>query len=433
MKKKKTPAKKTAKTVAKVNTKPGAISAVPAAFAHLVPEGVWLPIAELKRWAKNPRKNEKAVPRVKLSIERFGFVAPICIWTSKRRMVAGHTRLDAVEELVAENGKSWAPKNAPGPGLVKVTFHEFANEAEATAYAIADNRLGELAEWDEEARDALLEELAGEGELELVDATGYDAADYLDDDEHLVSFVAGKTDPDEAPEPPKAPVTRTGDMILLGPHRLVCGDCRDADVVAVLVAGETMDLLWTDPPYGVSYVGGDHSLPPEKRAGKGNGGKVVQNDTLDDKELRVFLLAACGRANQVMRKGACFYVAHPAAAAAAAFFFVALEIGWHIAQGPIWVKDRFVLGRSDYHARHESILYGWKEGAAHHAVTDRTQDTIWEYPRPARSDVHPTMKPVELVERALANSTDHGDKVLDLFGGSGTTLIACERRERRFR
>jgi len=253
---KKTPAKKTARKTPKPSAKPGAMSAIPAAFAHLVPEGVWLPVAELKRWAKNPRKNAKAVPRVKLSIVRFGFVAPICIWTSKRRMVAGHTRLDAYEELVAENGPAWAPKNAPGPGLVKVTFHEFENEAEATAYAIADNRLGELAEWDEEARDELLEGLATEGELELVDATGYDASDYVEDsDEHLVSFVAGKTDPDDAPEPPKAPVTRTGDVITLGPHRLVCGDCRDADVVAVLVAGETMDLLWTDPPYGVSYVG----------------------------------------------------------------------------------------------------------------------------------------------------------------------------------
>lgn len=407
---------------------PSPASVVPARFRDLVAAAVWLPRSEVARWLGNPRINKGAVPRIKLSLERFGFIAPLCVWTSKGRLVVGDTRTMAFDELVAEHGPSWKPHGAPGPGLVPVRFHEFRNEAEANAYAIADNRLGELAEWDE----TKLEEVMGDfaDDPELFDATGFDHDEYFpenpDDGRNGETGAGGGgggetgSDPNAAPPVPKETRTKLGDVWLLGKHRLICGDSRHADIVDRLVGEARMDLVWTDPPYGVSYVG------------KTKDALTIKNDELDDAELRAFLLEAFQSADRLMKPGAAFYVTHPpaAAAAAAAFFYAALTTGWHIAQGPVWVKDRFVLGRSDYHARHELIMYGWKMGAAHHAVTDRTQDTIWEYPRPARSDVHPTMKPVELVERSLANSTDHGQNVLDLFGGSGTTLIACERRER---
>lgn len=404
------------KKKAPLRAKPPAATHTPKTAAPLV-AAEWLPADALERWAKNPRKNERAIPAVKNSIERFGFVAPICVWTSRGRLVAGHTRLTAFEELTREKGPAWAPKGAPGPGLVPVRSHEFASEAEATAYALADNRLAELSEWDEPARDELLREIAPD--RELFDATGFDFdARFLEDETPPPGDPdgAGK-DPDEAPAPRKEPRTKPGDLWLLGKHRLICGDSRKSETLARLCNGQKMDLLWTDPPYNVGYVG------------KTKESLTIQNDSMGDGDFAAFLAAFLAAADAAMRPGAVFYIAH-ADTEGLNFRGAVKGTGWKLAQCLIWAKDRFVMGRQDYHWRHEPILYGWKEGAGHHMVADRCQDTLWQYARPARSEEHPTMKPVELVERAIANSTDHGDRVLDCFGGSGTTLIACERRER---
>jgi DNA modification methylase len=407
---------------------------------------VWMPRRVIDRWTRNPRKNAKAVPQVKASIERFGFVAPLVVWDSKNRIIAGDTRIQAFDELVQEKGPAWAPKGAPGPGLVPVRLVEFASEAEASAYAIADNRLGELAEWDEPARDEILREIASD--RELFDATGYDFEERFPEthdappgdpdagggserESNAKGGGPAGDDPDAAPSLPKTTRTKPGDLWLLGPHRLICGDSTKAEVIARLVDGAKIDLLWTDPPYNVEIVGGAGAGGREMSAQerKARGAKVISNDAMDGAQFASFLAAFLAATDAVMREGAAFYIAH-ADNTTEAFRRAVREGRWHSSTCLVWVKERFVLGRSDYHSRHEPILYGWKEGAAHHAVTDRTQDTIWMYPRPARSEEHPTMKPVELVERAIANSTDHGQRVLDCFGGSGTTLIACERRER---
>ncbi len=365
---------------------------------------VWLPLDALRPWEKNPRKNDgKPTEKVMASVRRWGFVAPIVIWTSANRMVAGHTRLKALRALVAAD-PSFTPKGAPGPGLARVVFHEFESEVEANLYALADNKLGELAAWDDDAVEGILEGVDDDGII----AAGFED-DYIEDDE--------EPGDDVIPEPPKNPITKPGDIVLQGAHRLLCGDSTKVEDVARLMGGEKADLLWTDPPYNVAYVG------------KTKDALTIDNDSMGDEQFRAFLEAAYQAADSAMRPGAAFYIAH-ADSEGYNFRGAVRSVKWKLAQCLIWVKDVFVMGRQDYHWRHEPILYGWKLGAGHHMLGDRTQDTVWECPRPKQSKEHPTMKPVELVERAITNSTNPGDKVLDLFGGSGTTLIAAESTKR---
>jgi len=382
-----------------------------------VAAAVWAPIASLKEWARNPRANDGApVEKVAKSLRAFGFVAPICVWESTGRMVAGHTRLKALRSILAVE-PDFVPKGAPGPGLVPVRFHEFTDEAEADAYAIADNRLAEEADWAKDALAEIVGELAAE-RMDLLDAAGLEHSEI---EELLLVPGGGPDDVDEVPELPKSePVTQLGDVWVLGRHRLICGDSTNGEVVARLMAGGQASLLWTDPPYNVAYVG------------KTKNALTIQNDSMADGVFREFLVAAFRAADGVMANGAVFYIAH---ADGEGFNFrgAVRDIGWKLAQCLIWVKDVFVMGRQDYHWRHEPILYGWKLGAGHHMLEDRTQDTVWECPRPKRSEEHPTMKPVELVERAVKNSTGAGEIVLDIFGGSGTTLVACERTGRTSR
>lgn len=372
----------------------------------------WLPIAELTPWARNPRRND-GIPtdRVAESLKRFGFVAPIVVWKSAGRMVAGHTRLKALSKLLAAD-PTFTPKGAPGPGLARVLFHEFADENEADAYALADNKLGELAEWDETALAEILGRLGAEERF----AAGFDEC----------PKEAATPPPDEAPAPPKTPVTKLGDLWTLGDHRLVCGDSREAAVVGRVAKDAA--LLWTDPPYNVAL---GHETPEEAKArNRRTDGKVVQNDSMGDGDFRKFLIDAFKAADGSLRAGGGFYIAHDDSGGLN-FRGAVIDVGWKLAQCLIWVKDRFVMGRQDYHWRHEAILYGWKLGAGHHMLEDRTQDTVWECPRPGASSEHPTMKPIALIERAVRNSTNEGELVLDTFGGSGSTLMACTASNRK--
>lgn len=372
----------------------------------------WLPITELTPWAKNPRVNDGVpVERVAASLSRFGFVAPIVVWKSAGRMVAGHTRLKALSKLLAAD-PGFTPKGAPGPGLARVIFHEFADENEADAYALADNKLGELAEWDQDALNEILGRLGQEERF----AAGFDEGPKL----------GGEPPPDEAPEPPKNPVTKLGDLWTLGEHRLVCGDSRDAAVVGRVAKDAA--LLWTDPPYNLSL---GYETPEQAKAhNRRTDGKIVQNDSMSDEEFGRFLVESFKSADSAMAKGAVFYIAH---ADTEGFNFTGAvkSTGWKLSSCLIWVKDRFAMGRQDYHRRHEPILYGWKLGAGHHALEDRTQDTVWEFQRPSRNAEHPTMKPIALIERAVRNSTNEGELVLDTFGGSGSTLMACVASNRK--
>lgn len=362
------------------------------------PAAIWLPLADLKPWDQNPRKNAAAVAKVADSIRRFGFGSPVIARQADRQVIAGHTRLLAAKQL----------------GLTHVPVRLLdLDPADARLLALADNKLGEIAEWDEDALARVLEELKTE-QVDL-SASGFGAAEI---DRLLADLAASRIEDvveDPVPEPPATPDSVPGTVYALGPHRLLCGDSTRAEDLQKLVAGDRVALLWTDPPYNVAYEGA---------AG------TIQNDDMSAERFQAFLTSAFKACDAVLPSGAGFYIAH-ADTEGLAFRSAVKAVGWKLASCLIWRKDSLVLSRGDYHWIHEPILYGWKEGAAHHAVEDRTQTTVWDCDRPRRSESHPTTKPVELIERALRNSTDAGQVVLDPFGGSGSTLIAAARTGRR--
>lgn len=362
----------------------------------------FVPIGEVVPYVRNPRKNTAAIAKVAASIREFGWRQPIVV-DAEMTVIAGHTRLEAARSL----------------GMAEVPVHVAfgMTEAQVKAYRLADNRVSEEAEWD---RDLLALEFA---DLQALDfdlaGTGFDA-------EELAEILAPPggvldgADLDEAPEPPAEPVTKPGDLIVLGAHRLFCGDSTDAGAWDAVMGDDEADGVWTDPPYGVSYVG------------KTKDALTIENDSLDEKSLADFLRAALSLAWAHSKAGAPWYVASPSGPLQCVFDTVLIELGVR-RQCLVWLKDQFVLGRSDYHYRHEPIFYGWKEGAAHQWFGGRSQDSVLDIPRPKRNAEHPTMKPVALVTRCLENSTQRGAVVADPFGGSGTTLLAAEATGRRAR
>jgi site-specific DNA-methyltransferase (adenine-specific) len=220
-----------------------------------------------------------------------------------------------------------------------------------------------------------------------------------------------------APEPPENPISMPGDLWVLGRHRLLCGDSTSIDAVEKLMGGAVVDLLVTDPPYNVAYEG------------KTSDALTIENDDMSDDDFRQFLRDVYSAADSVMRPGAAFYIWH-ADSEGYNFRGAAHDIGWQVRQCLIWNKNTIVLGRQDYHWKHEPCLYGWKAGAAHYWGSDRKQSTVLEFNKPQRNGEHPTMKPVDLIEYQIHNSSRRGEMVLDLFGGSGTTMIAAENTGR---
>jgi site-specific DNA-methyltransferase (adenine-specific) len=378
------------------------------------PAAEYVTVASLRPWVKNPRKNDPAVAAVADSIKRFGFGSPIIARRENGEIIAGHTRLKAAIKL--------------GLAEVPVRYLDLS-EAEAHALALADNKVGELAEWDDVALADVLRDLTADDVS--MDGLGFTA-------EEIAALIGGGDDPSDTPDPGAPEVEEgpahsvAGEVYELGPHRLACGDSTDGAVWEALLGTDRLRMVWTDPPYGVAIVGGagagGRGVSAEERAARG--GKVIQNDALSPADLEVFLRAALGEALGRCEKGAAWYVAAPDNAAyfmAFATVLTAMEVWRH---SLIWLKSSFVMGRADYHYRHEHIYYGWAPGAAHYFIDDRKQDTILEYPRPASSKDHPTMKPVELVERCISNSSQPGWIVGEPFGGSGTTLLACARTGR---
>lgn len=278
--------------------------------------------------------------------------------------------------------------------------------------ALRDNQ--QWGDWDESALLELLQSLRDEGSD--VSLLGFDDREL---DDLLYESPAAAADPDEVPPLPRSPVSRPGDLWQLGPHRLFCGDSADDTTLPRLMAGEAVELLWTDPPYGVSY------------SGRTKEALRIEND--DAGGIAALLARSLPNVDRVLRPGAAFYLTHPAGALAVTFATAVLHVGWHLHQGLVWVKDSLVLGHSDYHYRHEPILYGWKPGDERMWLGGRQQDSVFEVPRPAASPDHPTCKPVALVEQHIRNSSRRGAIVLDPFVGSGTTLIAAERLGRRCR
>ncbi len=369
----------------------------------------FVPLDEVKRWPRNPKSHD--LKTLRRSIERFGFVQPLIVDETSGRIVAGHGRLEAL--IAMHTAGCPAPKRIRVKGrawLVPVLRGvSFDSEKEAEAYLVADNRIVEMGGWDLDLLAPMVEQFYEEPDV--LAAMGYTTSEV----DLLLDRVSGGQEDDEASfEPAKNPTTKIGDVWTLGKHRILCGDSTEKRAWDRLLRSTVVDMVWTDPPYGVEYEGA---------AGK------IQNDEIDEAKLEVLLRAALGQVHERCRPGASWYVAAPAGPNHLAFAKVLRELEvWR--QTIQWVKDSLVLGRSDYHYRNEPIFYGWKKGAAHYFVDDRTQDTVWEIPRPKRSVDHPTMKPVELVARALRNSSKRGEVVVDPFMGSGTTLIAAEKEHR---
>ena len=214
---------------------------------------------------------------------------------------------------------------------------------------------------------------------------------------------------------PDEPKSKKGDIYILGNHRLMCGDSTNKDDVRKLMNGNQCDMIFTDPPYNVNYEGGT--------------GMKIQNDNMLDATFYDFLFSAFDNMFENTKRGGAIYVCH-SDTEGLNFRNAFKNAGYKLAECLIWVKSALVMGRQDYHWRHEPILYGWKEGAAHYFIDDRTQDTVWEFKKPKKNALHPTMKPLELCAKAIYNSSRSGDIILDLFGGSGSTLIACEQLNR---
>lgn len=341
---------------------------------------------EIRPYENNPRVNDGAVGAVAESIREFGFQQPIVV-DRGGVIIAGHTRYKAAQKL--------------GMTEVPVVVADNLTDEQVRAYRLADNKTGELAEWD---FSALEEELAGIGELDM-SLFGFEPKEMIEPEEI--------TEDDYEEEPPEVPKARPGDVYQLGRHRLMCGDSTDVQSVQKLCQGQ-VDLLLTDPPYGVDYTG------------KTKDALKIQNDAKTDEALRDMLADAFKAANAVMKPGAVFYIWH-ADSKSLVFHLACQMAGWEVRQVLIWAKNTMVMGRQDYQWKHEPCLYGWKEGAGHLWASDRKQTTILEFDRPTKNKEHQTMKPVKLFDYQIQNNTKGGDIVLDLFGGSGTTIIACEQ------
>lgn len=362
------------------------------------------PLDKLLPYVRNARlHSDEQVAQIAASIAEFGFVNP-CLVGADGVLVAGHGRLAAARKL--------------GLATVPVVVLDHLTPTQRRALVLADNRLAELATWDDALLRVELEALQDEG-FDL-DLTGFDAdalADLLagEEPEH-----EGQTEDDAVPDVPEEPVSQPGDVWLLGPHRLVCGDATTAEAFALLLPdGERADMVVTDPPYNVNYA----NSAKDKLRGKH---RPILNDALGE-GFYDFLYDALALINAHTR-GA-IYVAMSSSeldTLQAAF----RAVGGHWSTFIIWAKNTFTLGRADYQRQYEPILYGWPEGAERHWCGDRDQGDVWQIKKPQKNDLHPTMKPVELVERAIRNSSRPGDVVLDPFGGSGTTLIAAEKAGR---
>jgi len=356
-------------------------------------------VERLIPYARNSRTHSDAqVAQIAASIKEFGFLNPIII-DGDNGIIAGHGRVLAARKL----------------GLNEVPVVEAAHlsDTQKRAYIIADNKLALNAGWDNEMLSIELGEL-GDAGFDL-DLTGFE----LNEINALLAPVGteGLTDPDEVPAPPEEPITKPGDVWILGNHRLMCGDSTSVSDMGKLCAGQLVDLLLTDPPYNVAYEGGTK----EKL--------TIQNDSMGDDQFRQFLRDAFVTADTVIKPGSVFYIWH-ADTEAYAFRGACIDAGWKVRQCLIWKKSSMVMGRQDYHWKHEPCLYGWKDGAGHLWASDRKQTTILEFDKPNRNGEHPTMKPVALFEYQMLNNTKGGDLVLDSFGGSGTTLIAAEKNGR---
>lgn len=396
-----------------------------------------LSISELKPAERNARRHqEKDIEAIKKSIQEFGFNDPIGVWGPENTIVEGHGRLQAAFELGLEE--------------VPVVRLDHLTDEQRRAYALAHNRTAELSEWDLEVMDMELSEIF---DIDM-DAFGFDEfgpVENIDDVE----------EDDFRPDIQEETRSKAGDIWILGNHRLICGDSTDPEVIQRLMDGKQADLFLTDPPYNVALgQNSNHPLRPSeaRQLHRRTDGLIIKNDSWEDDDAFVaFLEKTYTSALPAIKDGGAFYIWH-ASNQAQNFIRACEETGMQIRQTLIWVKSNFALGRQDYQWRHEPCLYGWKDGAAHYFTPDRRKSTVIEdqldftkmkkaelveilqeifseeFPttvmhedKPMASELHPTMKPIKLMARCIQNSTKKGEIVLDTFGGSGSTLMACEQ------
>ena len=375
-------------------------------------------VDKIQMYENNPRNNEKAVEAVAESIRQFGFKVPIVV-DKDFVIVAGHTRLKAANVLDMKS--------------VPCVIADDLTEEQLKAYRLADNKTAELAEWDFEK---LHEELKALNAFDM-DIFGFDT---------LPDIMEEMNEPSETPIEElidDETITKEGDVWRLGNHRLLCGDCTDKATIEKLMNGEKADLLLTDPPYNVAV--------------ENSAGMTIQNDNMSDTAFYEFLFSAFSVANIAMKEGAGFYIWH-GESEGLNFRKACKAVEWNLKQCIIWVKSQITIGRQDYQWKHEPCLYGWKGGGSHYFIKNRKQATVIDEDidvefmtaeelrkvitdimeqssilreeKPQKNSDHPTMKPIPLIKKQVKNSTRKNGIVLDIFGGSGTTLLACEELSR---
>lgn len=356
-------------------------------------------IESLIPYARNARTHSDAqIAQIAASIKEFGFLNPIIV-SEDNTILCGHGRLYAAQKI----------------GLKKVPCikEEHLTEAQKKAYIIADNKISLNAGWDNELLAVEIADLQGEG---------FDASLLGFDEKEVADLFADSTKSDAKDDGydltaalEKAAFVKRGDIWTVGKHRLMCGDATSAEDVAALMDGSSASLILTDPPYGVSF--------------KSSSGLTIQNDSVKGEEFYKFLFDALKNMADVCSKGTPAYVFH-ADTEGLNFRKAFVDAGFHLAGCCIWVKDSLVLGRSDYQWQHEPILYGFLQGGKHKWYSDRKQTTVWNFAKPKRNANHPTSKPLDLLGYPIGNSSKAGDIVLDTFGGSGSTLMACDQLDR---
>lgn len=386
------------------------------------------PLGWLTPYENNPRNNDEAVEPVANSISEFGFKVPI-VATSDGEIINGHTRWKAAKKLKLKT--------------VPVIIADDLTEEQVKAFRLADNKVAEIAQWDIEL---LLSEIDGVDNLDMT-LFGFTDQDYTLDD-----FEDEELDTEDAEEineqDTQTSAVEYGDIYQLGRHRLMCGDSTSIADMEELVDGNKIDLYVTDPPYNVAYEGGTEEA------------MTIMNDSMDDVSFRQFLKDAFSVADKHLKPGGAFYIWH-ADSEGLNFRAAVKETGWLLKQNIIWVKNSIVLGRQDYQWKHEPCLYGWKDGASHYFVDNRSLATVIEEDednlkemtkgeliayiktmqegsptsvfyedKPVRNDIHPTMKPLKLIARCVLNNSKKGERVLDSFNGGGSTLMVCEKTER---
>ena len=360
-------------------------------------------------YENNAKEHTRAqIDAVEASIKEFGFRNPVIVWRNADGMlevVAGHARITAAKNL--------------GMKKVPCVSCDDLSDAQRRAYTLVDNQTTMMTGWDSDMLAYELDVLSDEFDMTSLGFT----------DEMVGMADEVEAEDDEMPEVVECRAKR-GEIWQLGAHRIMCGDSTCREDVEKLVGGGFCDLLLTDPPYNVAL--GQHMRPSElKQLHRRTDGLVIENDSWEDEDAFVqFLKSAFDNAMAALNPGAAFYIWH-ADNQRMNFLKACEQSGMTIRECLVWAKNTFALGRQDYQWRHEPCLYGWKDGAAHNWYSDRKQSTVLEFDKPTANAEHPTMKPVGLMAYLIQNSTKRGDTVLDVFGGSGSTLIACEETGRK--